>query len=87
MSTVRIAELKSKLSEHLRKVRRGWSVTVLDRDTPIARLVPYQNDGASLQVRAPAPGAPKLHRVPLPPPLRVKRDVVALLIEERQRER
>ena len=87
MSTVRIAELKSRLSEHLRKVRRGWSVTVLDRDTPIARLVPYQNDGASLQVRAPAPGAPKLRRVSLPPPLRLKRDVVALLIEERQRER
>ena len=84
MRTVRIAELKSRLSEHLRKVRRGWSLTVLDRDTPIARIVPYEEDGASLTVRAPLPGAPKLQRVPLPPPLRLGRDVVRLLLEERQ---
>jgi len=41
MSNVRIADLKARLSEHLRAVRRGRSLTVLDRDTPIARIVPY----------------------------------------------
>ncbi len=87
MNTVRIADLKSRLSEHLRKVRRGESLTVLDRDTPIARIVPYEGDGASLKVRSPSPDAPKLQQVPLPPPLRLHRDIVKFLLEERQGER
>jgi prevent-host-death family protein len=87
MSTVRIAELKSRLSEYLRSVRRGRSVTVLDRETPIARLVPYEDAGASLRVRAPSPGAPAPHRVALPPPLKLRRDIVTLLLEDRQTER
>ena len=87
MSTVRIAELKSRLSEYLRRVRRGGSLTVLDRDTPIARLVPYESEGASLRVRTPAPDAPRLGRVALPPPIRIRRDIVALLLEERQGDR
>ncbi len=87
MSTVRIADLKSRLSEHLRKVRRGRSLTVMDRDTPIARIVPYEENGASLKVRSPLPGAPKLPQVPLPPPLRLRKDIVKLLLEERQTER
>jgi prevent-host-death family protein len=87
MIRVRIADLKSRLSEHLRKVRAGRSLTVLDRDTPIARIVPYEENGASLAIRAPLPDAPKLHRVPLPPPLRLRRDIVDLLLEERQGER
>jgi len=38
---VKIAELKSKLSEYLRSVRRGNEVVIKDRDIPIARIVPY----------------------------------------------
>jgi antitoxin (DNA-binding transcriptional repressor) of toxin-antitoxin stability system len=38
MSNLRIAELKARLSEHLRTVRNGGTLTVLDRETPIARL-------------------------------------------------
>ena len=87
MSRVRVADLKSRLSEHLRKVRAGRSVTVLDRTTPIARIVPYEEQGSSLTVRGPLPGAPSLKQVPIPPPLRVRRDIVALLLEERQGER
>jgi prevent-host-death family protein len=87
MSKVRIAELKSHLSEYLRKVRSGRSLTVLDRDTPIARIVPYEENGASLKVKAPVPGAPRPGRVPLPPPLRVRVDIVKLLMQERQGER
>ena len=41
MKTVRIAELKARLSEHLKSVRKGRTLTVLDRDTPVARIVPY----------------------------------------------
>ena len=68
-------------------MRRGRSVVVLDRRTPIARLVPYEEDAALLQVRSPAPDAPRLQDVPLPPPLRTGIDVVSLLLEERQGER
>ncbi|HEV8309410.1 MAG TPA: type II toxin-antitoxin system prevent-host-death family antitoxin [Methylomirabilota bacterium] len=86
MRAVRIAELKARLSEYLRRVRRGHELTVLDRDTPIARIVPYGRPGPALQIRRPPPGSAGLHAVPLPPPLRVKTDVVALLLEERQGE-
>src|SRR6266850_894777 len=41
MKKVKIAYLKARLSEHLRQVRRGETFTVMDRETPIARLVPY----------------------------------------------
>ena len=44
MKSVRIAELKSKLSEYLRGVRKGQSVIVLDRETPIARIVPFDGE-------------------------------------------
>lgn len=87
MIKVRVAELKARLSEYLRAVRRGETVTVLDRETPIAQIVPVGRPGPALQIRRPRPGSAGLHAVPLPPPLRVKTDVVALLLEERQGER
>jgi antitoxin (DNA-binding transcriptional repressor) of toxin-antitoxin stability system len=87
MTGIRIADLKSRLSEHLRKVRAGSSLTILDRDTPIARIVPWKAGHGSLKLRAPFPGAPKLQRVPLPPPLRLRGDIVKLLMEERQGDR
>ena len=49
MRKVRIADLKARLSEHLRLVRKGGTVTVLDRDTPVARIVPYAAE--SLEIR------------------------------------
>jgi prevent-host-death family protein len=42
MSKVGIADLRAHLSEYLRKVRAGRTLTVFDRQTPIARIVPYQ---------------------------------------------
>jgi antitoxin (DNA-binding transcriptional repressor) of toxin-antitoxin stability system len=87
MSGIRIADLKSRLSEHLRKVRAGGSLIILDRDTPIARIVPWKAGIGSLKLRAPLPGAPKLQRVLLPLPLRLRGDVVKLLMEERQGDR
>lgn len=84
MRNVRIAELKARLSQYLRGVRRGHTLTVLDRDTPIARIVPYTPEGTSLSIREPRPDSPGLHQVPLPPPLHAETDVVAMLLEERQ---
>jgi prevent-host-death family protein len=87
MYEVKIAELKSRLSEHLRKVRAGRTLTVLDRSTPIARIVPWKESDASFETRQPSPGAPALKDVPLPSPLSRRGDIVKLLLEDRQRDR
>jgi prevent-host-death family protein len=85
MTKVRIAELKARLSEYLRRVRRGHTITVLDRETPVARVVPYA-EHEQLTVREPL-GRRRLHEIPLPPPLELEIDIVELLREERQVER
>ena len=83
MKTVRIAELKARLSEYLRAVRNGETIAVLDRETPVAHILPVKA-GVSLTIRMPAAGAPPLNRVKLPKPLKLNVDVVDLLLEERQ---
>ena len=83
MKQVRIAELKARLSEYLRAVRGGESITVLDRDTPIAQLIPVRERSA-LRVRKPARGTLPLNRVPVPKRAKLSVDVVQLLLEERQ---
>ncbi len=77
----------NKPSEHLRDVRRGRSVVVVDRDTPIAKLIPYSSDGEALTIRKPLRRRPSLRHVPLPPPLKLDTDIVDLLLTERQGER
>ncbi|MGH8143690.1 MAG: type II toxin-antitoxin system Phd/YefM family antitoxin [Steroidobacteraceae bacterium] len=86
MRQVRIAELKSRLSEYLRAVRGGDTITVLDRDTPIAQITPVR-ERPGLHIRKPAPGAPAPNRVALPKGTRLAVDVVEVLLEERQNER
>ncbi len=86
MNTVGIAELKAKLSQHLRTVRAGHTVTVMDRNQPIASIVPHRPDD-SFCVRKPAADAPAIHDVPLPPPLDLDFDIVDLLLAERQIDR
>lgn len=39
MTVVSVSELKAHLSRYLRVVRRGGEVQILDRGTPVARLV------------------------------------------------
>jgi antitoxin (DNA-binding transcriptional repressor) of toxin-antitoxin stability system len=40
MRTAKISELKAKLSAHIQYVKNGEEVLVLDRNIPVARLVP-----------------------------------------------
>lgn len=42
MTKVKIAHLKTHLSSYLKKVRAGEEVVVTDRDTPIARVIPFE---------------------------------------------
>ena len=86
MKQVRIAELKARLSEYLRAVRRGETIAVLDCETPVAQIVPVRNR-ATIRIRKRVPGTPPPNQVPLPKPLKVKIDVVQLLLEERQSHR
>ena len=84
MKTVRIADLKARLSEHLREVRRGGTLTIMDRATPIAWVIPYAARGEALVIREPAGRKSSPSRVPMPPPLKIEGDVVDLLLEERE---
>jgi len=43
MKSVKIADLKDHLSQHLRAVERGEEIQVTDRRRPIARIVPMGN--------------------------------------------
>lgn len=86
MKQVRIAELKARLSEYLRAVRRGETIAVLDRETPVAQIVPVPSRTV-LHVRKPAAGTPPPGRIKVPRARKVNIDVVQLLLEERQRHR
>lgn len=80
MRGVGIADLKARLSEHLKAVRKGRTITVLDRDTPVARIVPYEPE--VLEVRRATRHARDL---PLPPPLATPTDSLAIILEDRAR--
>ncbi len=80
MRTVRIADLKARLSEHLRSVRKGRTLTVLDRETPIARIVPYAAE--SIDVRR---ATRRLCDLATPPAPSASTDSVAVLLDDRRR--
>jgi len=84
MKTVRIADLKARLSEYLRLVRTGQSIIVMDRDTPIARIAPFKDSRPKLVSRKPDRGAIPLGKIPMPPLLRIKGDIVDLLLADRR---
>lgn len=81
---VGIAEFKARLSAYLRAVRRGNVLTLYDRETPVARVVPLEMRGGSLRVREPRT---RIQDVVLPAPLTRPIDSLATLLEERQGER
>ena len=49
---VNISGLKAKLSSYLDAVRRGATVTVLDRRTPIARIIPLDSGLEGLRIES-----------------------------------
>jgi antitoxin (DNA-binding transcriptional repressor) of toxin-antitoxin stability system len=84
MRTVKIAELKRQLSRHLRDVRRGESLVVLDRETPIARVLPFDARD-DVAITLPVTSAPPVGKLKMPVPPRIDRDVVELLLADRRR--
>ena len=95
MKTVKIAELKNRLSYYLRRVRRGESILVCDRDRVVARIdrvdtgVPPAGDDAAWLARLERRGVVrrgtgKLTRAWLARRPALRTDVVAALLRERQ---
>ena len=44
MKVVRIAEAKKELAHHLAYVKRGGTIRIVDRDQPVADLVPIKTE-------------------------------------------
>lgn len=84
MKKTGIAELKAHLSHYLRVVRGGEEVTVLDRETPIATIVP-SGKRSRMVVRRPSPGAPAPGRIKFLPRVDLGTDPVEILLADRSR--
>ena len=82
MKRVMISELRAKLSAYLSEVRKGETVVVCDRKTPVARLIPYTQDTDELGIEEPVI-TDREHAWPKPVRLGKKVDVVRLLREDR----
>ena len=79
MTKVGIADLKAHLSAHLRRVRGGRTLTVFDRETPVAQIVPYGAE-ATLEVRR---ATRKLSSLKPPPPPSTPTDSLSILLKDR----
>ncbi len=65
---ISIAEIKNHLSRYLRSAQKGHEIIITDRDTPIARLVPFERPEGRLDIR-PAIGSLKdLDKLPVREP-------------------
>ena len=76
---VGIADLKAHLSRYLREVRSGRTLTVVHRNTPIARIVPVEAE-APLEVRRATRQASGLR---LPAPCATATDSLSVLLQDR----
>jgi antitoxin (DNA-binding transcriptional repressor) of toxin-antitoxin stability system len=65
MKKVRISELKSQLSRHLRAVEAGEIIEVMDRARAIARLVPVEGE-ARLELIAASRSFASVRNIRLP---------------------
>ncbi len=77
MKTCNISYFKAHISRELREVRTGEHIVILDRDIPVADVVPHRRE-AVLPVRSPTAEL-AIRRLDI----RVKKDPLAVLQEER----
>lgn len=76
---INISSLKANLSSSLKKVREGGRILVMDRDVPIAEIIPYGAKPA-LKIRKPE----KSFKIPQSD-ISVKPDPLDFLMEERNK--
>ena len=79
MNKVGIADLKAHLSQHLRKVRGGRTLTVVDRDTPVAQIIPL-DPGSPLEIRR---ATRKPCDLPSPSPASSRTNSLSVLLQDR----
>lgn len=93
MKNANISELRDGLSEYLARVRRGETVIVYDRDTPIARIEPIPASDESIpewvreaERRGVMSPPKKRGRFVLPAPIKIdpKFSILEALLEERR---
>jgi prevent-host-death family protein len=84
---VKIAELKSRLSAYLRSVRAGNEIVVKDRETPVARIVPFQPAVTRLSVIVAKRSHTDIDRLPFFRPKGLKRSDVEAALRWTRRER
>jgi prevent-host-death family protein len=83
MKHAKVSELKAHLGSYLADVKRGETIVVSDRTTPIARLVPYESDDDD-GIRLMSPTRPIADLLRLKPVRTRKRvDVVRMLRQDR----
>lgn len=82
MKQTTVSNLKAKLSAFLADVRRGETVIVCDRKTPIAQLTPVKSNPNGLQVEEASADLGELAKI-RPVRLRRRVDLLAMLREDR----
>ena len=82
MKKAKVSELKARLSSYLADVRKGDILVVCDRSTPIARLVPMEEEGEDIRICESAEPIAGLKAI-RPVKLRKKLDVAKILGEIR----
>ncbi|MDO8493898.1 MAG: type II toxin-antitoxin system prevent-host-death family antitoxin [Deltaproteobacteria bacterium] len=83
MSSVKIANLKANLSSYLREVQKGSQIIVTDRETPIARVVPYHSTKEKLHILKAASSPRKLKKLKIPSSAKATDSLRALLKDRR----
>ncbi len=82
MKRAKISEVKARLSSYLAEVKQGETITVCERRTAIARLVPYEEEDREFKVRDAAEPLAKLGKI-RPVRLNEKIDLDRVLRETR----
>ncbi|MBI2646562.1 MAG: type II toxin-antitoxin system prevent-host-death family antitoxin [Deltaproteobacteria bacterium] len=83
MKSVKIGQLKNKLSAYLRLVRKGAQIIVMDREHPIARITPFE-EKEELRIIPAQKKFSEIKKLSFSKP-KVQIDVVALLREDRDK--
>ena len=63
MKKAKVSELKARLSSYLAEVRSGGTLIVCERTTPVARIVPFEEDADDFRVRDACKSVGELARV------------------------
>ena len=76
---VNVRDLRQNLSVHLRLVKGGRTLRVLERGRPVALLTPFPGHGSAFErlVSSGRAASPRLELAELPPPRAVKGSLTA----------